>query len=100
MRCISQGRGGFGRVLGECTVGGESIEARLVRAGWAFDFCRNPAAVDGMGRLRPGFKNRDCYSRGRYAALEAEARAAGRGMWQRDGRGALTSLKLARRAEW
>ncbi len=59
--CESRGSDAFGRMLGTCTVSGLEINADLVRQGLAWAFVK--------------------YSQ-RYVEIEAEARAAKRGIWQ------------------
>lgn len=61
VRCDSRGTDVYGRLLGVCVVEGLEINADLVRQGLAWAFVK--------------------YSQ-RYVALEAEARAAKRGIWQ------------------
>jgi len=56
VRCAVSGRDRYGRGLAECTVGGISLNAALVEAGWAVAY-------------------------GGFAAEEAAARKAGRGAW-------------------
>jgi len=51
----------YGRVIARCGAGGEDLNTWLVRQGWARDWPR--------------------YSDGAYAAAEAEARQAQRGVW-------------------
>lgn len=57
LACQPDGRDRFGRILARCTVGGDDLGEVLVRQGWAL-------ATDG------------------YGSAEAEARRAGRGIWQ------------------
>lgn len=59
--CRGNGRDRYGRLLAVCYVGGESLNARMVRDGWALAYRRYSLA---------------------YVGEEAEARAAGRGVWQ------------------
>jgi len=59
--CAAAGHDKYGRVLGWCSRDGLDINAEMVRTGYAWAFVR--------------------YST-RYAALEAEARAAKLGIWQ------------------
>ncbi len=59
--CTGLGTDAYGRMLGICTVEGLDINADLVRNGLAWAFVK--------------------YSQ-RYVGIEAEARAAGRGVWQ------------------
>lgn len=56
--CTTSGQDKYNRALGRCTVGGVDIAEELVRQGLAL-----------------------AYGSGGYHAAEAEARAAGRGMW-------------------
>lgn len=51
----------YGREIGQCNVAGASVNEFMVAQGWARDWRR--------------------YSGGAYADEEAEARAAGRGIW-------------------
>ena len=60
--CADTGKRTFGRPVARCTVEGQSLEDIIVRLGWAFDWPK--------------------YSQGLYAAAEAEARTAGRGIWR------------------
>jgi endonuclease YncB( thermonuclease family)/uncharacterized protein YraI len=59
--CKVTGRDAYGRVTADCAADGVDLGDELVRAGWARDWPR--------------------YSGGRYAAAEAEARAAQVGIW-------------------
>jgi len=59
--CVAVESDRYGRVVARCAAGGVDIGARLVAEGLAWAYLR--------------------YSRA-YASLEAEARAAGRGVWQ------------------
>ena len=52
----------YKRIVATCTANGEDIAGWMVRMGWAFDFPR--------------------YSKGYYAAAQAEATADHRGLWQ------------------
>lgn len=61
VQCTGQGRDRNKRLVAVCRVNGEDIGAWMVRHGWALDYRR--------------------YSKGRYAAEEAEAKAARRGLW-------------------
>ena len=61
VRCDSSGKDAYGRMLGICVVEGLEINADLVRQGLAWAFIK--------------------YSQ-RYIAIESEARAAKRGIWQ------------------
>lgn len=58
--CKAKGRDRYGRVLAHCTVAGQSMNAALVRAGWAWAYLK--------------------YSR-EYAEEEARARRDGVGVW-------------------
>lgn len=58
--CTEAGRDRYKRILAHCEVQGEDVGATVVRAGWALAFVR--------------------YSR-EYLPQEAEAKAAGAGMW-------------------
>jgi len=58
--CAPTGLDAYGRTLAICTVGGESLNAWMVRQGWALAFIR--------------------YSK-EYVPDEQAARAAGRGLW-------------------
>ncbi len=58
--CTEDGKDRYGRSLAHCDVQGQDVGAALIRAGWALAFVR--------------------YSR-EYLPQEAEARAAGAGMW-------------------
>lgn len=51
----------YERAVSRCTVGGKSLNEWLVREGWALDYRR--------------------YSDGAYAAAQASAKAARRGLW-------------------
>ncbi len=51
----------YQRVVARCQVDGVDLGGEMVRQGWAVDFKR--------------------YSKGRYAGEQAEAKAAGRGLW-------------------
>jgi endonuclease YncB( thermonuclease family) len=57
--CTVEGRDRFGRGLGTCRAGGAELNAGLVTSGWALAYDEDP----------------------QMAALEAEARRAGRGLW-------------------
>ena len=52
----------YDRIVAACTVAGVDVGSAQVSAGWALDYVR--------------------YSKGRYAAAEAEARRAKAGIWQ------------------
>ena len=60
--CHDTGARSYRRIVAVCYLRGEDVGALMVRLGWAFDAPK--------------------YSAGRYAAAEAEARLAGRGLWQ------------------
>lgn len=60
--CTPTGAKTYGRLVADCAVDGEDLQATIVRAGWAMDYTH--------------------YSHGRYATIEAEARDAKRGIWQ------------------
>jgi endonuclease YncB( thermonuclease family) len=51
----------YGRQIAQCSVGGTDFGDHIVTSGWGRDWPR--------------------YSHGRYAAAEAQARAASRGIW-------------------
>jgi endonuclease YncB( thermonuclease family) len=59
--CVLLGQDKYDRLLGECSTDGQSLNARMVRDGWALAFVK--------------------YS-DRYIAQEKEARAARSGIWQ------------------
>jgi endonuclease YncB( thermonuclease family) len=59
--CVLLGQDKYDRLLGECSADGQSLNARMVRDGWALAFVK--------------------YS-DRYIAQEREARAARAGLWQ------------------
>ncbi len=59
--CTSRGRDAYGRITATCATSEGDLGDYLVRAGWARDWPR--------------------YSGGRYAAAEADARAARLGIW-------------------
>ena len=61
VECVGHARDRYGRLLAVCYVGGESINERIVREGWALDFRR--------------------YSTD-YLQAEAEAKRAGAGIWR------------------
>jgi endonuclease YncB( thermonuclease family) len=61
VRCVEEGRDRYQRILGDCWAGSVNLNREMVRLGWALDYRR--------------------YSRGRYAAEQAEAQAAARGLW-------------------
>jgi endonuclease YncB( thermonuclease family) len=62
--CSGLYRDRYERQIAICTVEGRDVGDAMVRSGWAIDVPR--------------------YSGGRYAAAEAEARAARRGLWAGD----------------
>jgi endonuclease YncB( thermonuclease family) len=59
--CHERDRDRYRRIVAICYLNGEDLNGWLVRQGWALDYRQ--------------------YSKGRYAAEEAEARTAKRGMW-------------------
>jgi endonuclease YncB( thermonuclease family) len=59
--CGTTGKDRYGRWLARCTVGGADMGEWLVKSGWALDYVE--------------------YSYGRYTTVEAEAKAAQRGLW-------------------
>ncbi|HML92938.1 thermonuclease family protein [Methyloceanibacter sp.] len=59
--CVLRGTDSYRRLLGDCSVDGASLNARMVRSGWALAFVK--------------------YS-GRYVSEEEDARAARAGLWQ------------------
>lgn len=59
--CDEMGRDRWKRVIARCYVDGVELNAWLVRQGWALDYPR--------------------YSKGEFADEQAEAEAAGRGIW-------------------
>jgi endonuclease YncB( thermonuclease family) len=59
--CVGHARDRYGRLLAVCYVGGEDLNERIVREGWALDFRR--------------------YSSD-YLAAESEAKRAGAGIWR------------------
>lgn len=61
IHCQERDRDRYRRIVAVCYLGGEDLNGWLVRQGWALDYRQ--------------------YSKGRYAAEEAEARAAIRGVW-------------------
>lgn len=61
VRCEPVDRDRYGRTVARCSVNGLDLGAEMVRLGWAVDYRR--------------------YSRGIYAGMEREARAAKRGLW-------------------
>ena len=64
--CEVYGRDRWGRALAECFQAGQSINAAIVRAGWALAWYPATGAVLGP----------------RYDDAEAEAAAAGVGIWR------------------
>ena len=60
--CATQSHDRYGRDVAICATDAGELNAAMVREGWAVDYTR--------------------YSHGRYAAEEAEARAAKRGIWR------------------
>jgi endonuclease YncB( thermonuclease family) len=75
VRCEHRGNDKYGRMLGVCFAGDRDINAEMVRSGHAWAFVRYSTA---------------------YAAVEAEAKAAARGIWQ----GAATPAWDFRAARW
>lgn len=61
IRCAKDGRDRYGRTIATCFRAGSDVAAWLVRSGLALDWPR--------------------YSKGKYAAAQAEAEAARRGLW-------------------
>src|SRR5512134_3419079 len=61
VECVGHARDRYSRLLAVCYVGGESINERIVREGWALDFRR--------------------YSSD-YLPAEAEAKRVGAGLWR------------------
>ena len=61
VNCTDVGRGTYGRMLGQCSVNGVELNAELVRRGLAWAFVK--------------------YSRS-YVAVEAQAKAKHKGIWQ------------------
>ncbi len=59
--CLIETTDVYGRSVAVCMVDGKDVGELMVRSGWALDFRR--------------------YSKGAYAAAEAQAREAKRGMW-------------------
>jgi endonuclease YncB( thermonuclease family) len=59
--CVLLGRDGYDRLLGDCSTEGPSLNAQMVRSGWALAFVK--------------------YSQ-RYVSAEDEARTARAGLWQ------------------
>lgn len=59
--CTQTGADRHQRIVGTCKTGTVDLQLELVRQGWAVDFSR--------------------YSKGKYAAVEKEARDAKRGLW-------------------
>jgi endonuclease YncB( thermonuclease family) len=59
--CRERDRDRYRRIVAICYLDGEDLNGWLVRQGWALDYRQ--------------------YSKGRYAAEEAEARAGRRGVW-------------------
>ena len=51
VECVGHARDRYGRLLAVCYVGGESINERIVREGWALDL---PALLDGLRAGRGG----------------------------------------------
>jgi endonuclease YncB( thermonuclease family) len=63
VECIGHARDRYQRLLAVCYIGGENLNERIVREGWALDFRR--------------------YSSD-YLRAEAEAKRAGAGLWRGD----------------
>jgi endonuclease YncB( thermonuclease family) len=61
VECVGHARDRYGRLLAVCYVGGESVNERMVREGWALDYRK--------------------YSTD-YLAAEAEAKRRGAGVWR------------------
>ena len=61
VECVGHARDRYGRRLAVCYVGGESINERLVREGWALDYRRYSTA---------------------YLQAESAAKRAGAGIWR------------------
>jgi len=61
VECRQRDRDQYGRSVSQCWAGGVDLGAAMVQAGWAVEY-RN-------------------FSRGTYAAAEAQAKAAKRGLW-------------------
>jgi endonuclease YncB( thermonuclease family) len=59
--CVGHARYRYGRLLAVCYVGGEDLNERIVREGWALDFRKYSTA---------------------YLHAEAEAKRAGAGIWR------------------
>jgi endonuclease YncB( thermonuclease family) len=59
--CVLLGRDSYNRLLGDCSIEGESLNARMVRGGWALAFVK--------------------YSQ-QYIGQEEEAHSARAGLWQ------------------
>jgi endonuclease YncB( thermonuclease family) len=59
--CVGHARDRYSRLLAVCFVGGESINERIVREGWALNYRKYSTA---------------------YLRAEAEAKRAGAGMWR------------------
>ena len=59
--CLEKDRDAYGRLVGQCRAGTTDLGKAMVSAGWAVEYRQ--------------------YSGGAYAATEAEARAAKRGLW-------------------
>ena len=66
VECEVFGRDRYSRALAECFVGDSSLNAAIVRAGWALAWYPSRGAVQGP----------------RYDDDEAAAAAAGAGMWR------------------
>jgi len=59
--CVEKGRDRYGRLLATCFVGGENLNDRIVREGWALDFRRYTHS---------------------YVEAEEEAKRKGMGVWR------------------
>lgn len=62
VRCRDTGERTYKRIVATCSIGTIDLGEFIVREGWARDWPK--------------------FSRGRYAEAEAEAQAAGRGIWR------------------
>jgi endonuclease YncB( thermonuclease family) len=61
IECVGHARDRYGRLLAVCYVGGEDLNERIVREGWALDYRKYSTA---------------------YLREEAEAKRAGAGLWR------------------
>ncbi|MEO1689623.1 MAG: thermonuclease family protein [Pseudomonadota bacterium] len=82
LRCEISGRDVYGRRIGRCTAGGEDLGGRMVALGWALAM-EEAEKIAGAG----------------YGALQAEARAARRGLWSGVFRTPAEERAAARRAD-